>query len=123
MLPWALGGLVVLVLAVAIVGVFTLWPSSVVGFPAGFGKMFRDCADCPEMVVIPSGAGTMGSSTSDVDHTPEEAPQHPVQLAKPLAFGRYPITRAEFAAYARETTPAPTVSSPHRSRRPIGIQR
>ncbi len=109
LLPWALAGLLVLVVAVAIVGALTLWPSSVAGFPAGFGKTFRDCADCPEMVVIPPGAGTMGSPASDVDHAPEEAPQHPIQLATPLAVGRYPITRAEFAAYARETSGADSV--------------
>src|SRR5438105_14697940 len=29
------------------------------------GTVFRDCPDCPEMVVIPAGNFTMGSSASE----------------------------------------------------------
>src|SRR6476620_4534909 len=29
------------------------------------GNVFRDCPDCPEMVVIPAGEFTMGSSASE----------------------------------------------------------
>jgi formylglycine-generating enzyme required for sulfatase activity len=30
--------------------------------PGAAGSMFRDCRACPEMVVIPAGSFTMGSS-------------------------------------------------------------
>jgi len=100
---WVAAALLALVLGLAIVAAFTLWPSSVTGFPAALGEPFRDCPDCPEMVVVPPGTAMMGSSPADFDSSPEEAPQHVIRLAKPLAVGRYPITRAEYAAYARDT--------------------
>jgi formylglycine-generating enzyme required for sulfatase activity len=96
--------LLALILALVVVVVLIVWPSSVTGFPAALGAPFRDCPDCPEMVVIPAGTAMMGSSASDPEHAPEETPQHRIRLAKALAVGRYPITRAEFAAYARDTS-------------------
>jgi formylglycine-generating enzyme required for sulfatase activity len=50
----------------------------------------------------------MGSPASDSERAPDELPQHPIGLAKPLAVGRYPVTRAEFLAYARDTSGADT---------------
>ncbi len=99
-------GLLALLIGVAIVVAVFLWPSSVAGFPAGVGEAFRDCPDCPEMVVVPAGSAMIGSAASDPDHATDEAPQHLVKLAKPLAVGRYPITRAEYVAYARDTSGA-----------------
>ncbi len=52
----------------------------------------------------------MGSSASDPDHASEETPQHAIRLAKPLAVGRYPVTRAEFAAYVRDTSGADSIA-------------
>ena len=76
------------------------------------GAVFRDCPDCPEMVVIPAGAFTMGSSDSEKDWaahhgaSPEsvsdEAPQHRVTL-RSFAIGKYDVTRAEYALFVRET--------------------
>ena len=42
------------------------------------GETFRDCADCPEMVVIPSGTFRMGdlSGAGDAD----EKPVHDVRI-------------------------------------------
>jgi formylglycine-generating enzyme required for sulfatase activity len=33
--------------------------------PRAAGSVFRDCPDCPEMVVIPAGSFTMGSSAEE----------------------------------------------------------
>lgn len=76
------------------------------------GAVFRDCPDCPEMVVIPAGSFNMGSSAEEkswaVSHgaTPgsvsDEAPQHNVSL-RPFALGKYDVTRREYAAFVRET--------------------
>ena len=63
----------------------------------------------PGMVVVPAGSAIIGSAASDPDHATDEAPQHLVKLAKPLAVGRYPITRAEYVAYARDTSVADSV--------------
>ena len=40
----------------------TGFPSTWAGAP---GSVFRDCADCSEMVVLPAGSFTMGSSAEE----------------------------------------------------------
>ena len=64
---------------------------------------FKECANCPEMVVVPAGYFTMGSPASEAGRYDDEGPQHKVTLAKPLAVGRFSITRGEFATFASET--------------------
>jgi Uncharacterized conserved protein len=74
--------------------------------------VFRDCRDCPEMVVVPAGNFSMGSSASEKswavsqDATPasvsDESPQHQVSL-RSFALGKYDVTRGEYAAFVRET--------------------
>jgi formylglycine-generating enzyme required for sulfatase activity len=76
------------------------------------GTVFGDCRECPEMVVLPAGSFTMGSSAeekswaashgSSMGSVADEAPQHQVSLPS-FALGRYDITRGEYAAFARET--------------------
>jgi len=93
------------------------------------GNVFRDCSDCPEMVVIPAGSFTMGSSASEKtwaatygldagfgDGAPQhklslqdfvmavadEAPQHKVSL-RSFALGKYDVTRREYATFVNET--------------------
>lgn len=60
--------------------------------------MFKDCANCPEMVVVPAGSFKMGSPTSEPGHSPEEGPQHPVTIARPFAVGRFEVTFDEWDA-------------------------
>ena len=79
--------------------------------PRASGSIFRDCPDCPEMVVVPAGSFTMGSSAEEkswaASHggsmyaVADEAPQHEVSLPS-FALGKYDITRGEYAAFARE---------------------
>ncbi|HUI58652.1 MAG TPA: formylglycine-generating enzyme family protein [Steroidobacteraceae bacterium] len=74
--------------------------------------VFRDCADCPEMVVIAAGSFTMGSPASEkawaATHgsnaaaVADEAPQHEV-LLRSFALGKYDVMRGEYAAFVRET--------------------
>ncbi|MDQ7250254.1 hypothetical protein [Dongia sedimenti] len=54
------------------------------------GYVFRDCSDCPELVVVrPAGGG------------PNAAPAG-------IAVGRFEVTRDEFAVFEREdTAPSP----------------
>jgi formylglycine-generating enzyme required for sulfatase activity len=76
------------------------------------GAAFRDCSDCPEMVVIPAGHFMMGSSEAEkawvASHggsqaaVADEAPQHEVTLQR-FALGKYTITRSEYATFVRET--------------------
>jgi formylglycine-generating enzyme required for sulfatase activity len=62
---------------------------------------FRDCPNCPEMVVVPSGTFTMGASEND----PKEDDNDPVRvsIAAPFAVGRFAITLGEFETFVRAT--------------------
>jgi len=75
------------------------------------GTVFRDCPDCPDMVVIPPGAFTMGTSTAEAERLgiaptsrtlPWQQPQHRVVLRYTFALAATPVTRAEYAMFARE---------------------
>ena len=80
--------------------------------PRAAGTIFRDCRACPEMVVLPAGSFTMGSSAEEkswaASHggsmyaVADEAPQHQVALPS-FALGKYDVTRGEYAAFVRET--------------------
>jgi formylglycine-generating enzyme required for sulfatase activity len=56
------------------------------------GETFRDCAECPEMVVVPPGDFTMGGDA------PYEKPERKVTLAQPFAIGRREVTFDEWEA-------------------------
>lgn len=65
------------------------------------GETFKDCAQCPEMVVIPGGSFVMGSSAGErgrfAKHIKNESPQHRVTVPR-FAMGRYEVTFAEWDA-------------------------
>ncbi len=62
------------------------------------GRGFRDCPECPEMVVVPAGSFTMGSPSSEEGRWDDEGPQHRVTIAAPFAVGKYEVTFAEWDA-------------------------
>jgi len=66
--------------------------------PADAPAPGRDCADCPEMVLIPAGTFTMGSPAGEAQRYDAEGPQHRVTIAKPFALGKYEVTFAEWDA-------------------------
>ena len=70
------------------------------------GHVFRDCPDCPEMVVVPAGDFTMGSSASEEGRYDNEGPQHRVTIGYRFAVGVYEVTRGEFARFVRATSRA-----------------
>jgi formylglycine-generating enzyme required for sulfatase activity len=54
---------------------------------------FRECAkDCPAMIVIPGGAFTMGSPTTETGRFDNEGPQHEVMIAQPFAVSKFDVT-------------------------------
>jgi formylglycine-generating enzyme required for sulfatase activity/uncharacterized caspase-like protein len=59
---------------------------------------FKDCAECPEMVVIPPGEFVMGSPESEDGRERVEGPQHTVRIERPFALGKYEMTFAEWDA-------------------------
>ena len=63
------------------------------------GEVFRDCAQCPELVVIPLGRFMMGSPAGEEGRFSDEDPLHRVSISEPLAVGRYEVTREEFGHF------------------------
>gem|GEM_PF-425918 len=57
------------------------------------GDTFKECAtNCPEMVVIPAGAFTMGSPDTEPGRGSNEGPQHRVKIPHALAVSRFDVT-------------------------------
>ena len=67
------------------------------------GRAFRDCPECPEMVVVPAGSYLMGSPHDEKKRQKDEGPRHRVTISQPFAAGKYEVTRREFAAFVRES--------------------
>ena len=65
-------------------------------------EVFRDCPDCPEMVVIPAGEFWMGSGSEDDEAWAPERPRHRVSVGW-FALGRYEVTLAEYEAFVSAT--------------------
>ena len=59
---------------------------------------FRDCVDCPEMVVVPAGSFMMGAPEDEVEGSPDERPVHRVDFAAPFAIGKYEVTVRQWRA-------------------------
>jgi formylglycine-generating enzyme required for sulfatase activity len=62
------------------------------------GKTFRDCADCPEIVVIPPGSFEMGSDKGEDN----EKPLHRVTIKSPFAMGKTEVTQGQWRAVMGE---------------------
>src|SRR5262245_61099049 len=67
------------------------------------GATFTECAQCPEMVVVPAGSFAMGSSYGESGRNSWEHPQHVVTLERPFAVGKFEVTVDQFAAFVRDT--------------------
>ena len=78
----------------------------------GPGRVFRDCADCPDMVEIPRGYFLLGSPIFEegrfvhlfdypplrrqLKHANREGPRRLARIPRPLAFSRYEITYGQW---------------------------
>ncbi len=62
------------------------------------GEVFRDCPDCPEMVVIPPGSFEMGSRQGEMN----ERPVHRVTIKNAFAIGKTEVTQGEWRAVMHE---------------------
>jgi formylglycine-generating enzyme required for sulfatase activity len=63
---------------------------------------FRECENCPEMVVVPAGSFTMGSPASEKERSDDEGPQHAVTIGRPFAVGKTHVTVDQFRVFATE---------------------
>jgi formylglycine-generating enzyme required for sulfatase activity len=55
------------------------------------GEIFKDCNDCPEVVVVPPGDFVMGAND-----TPYEKPERKITIPRPFAIGRREVTFTEW---------------------------
>jgi tol-pal system protein YbgF len=60
------------------------------------GETFKDCPDCPEMVLIPPGSFRMGDVTGSGNN--DESPAHFVAVGYRFAVGRFEVTFDEWDA-------------------------
>jgi formylglycine-generating enzyme required for sulfatase activity len=70
----------------------------------GAAREFRDCAECPQMVVVPAGVFIMGGKPEpriNFKPEPDEVPQRSVAVAS-YAMGKYEVTQAEWRAVMGE---------------------
>lgn len=83
---------------------------------AGKAEWFKDYEWGPEMVVVPAGSFTMGSSPSEIATLKQEiphlglwhdceGPQRTVTIRAPFAVGRFTVTLAEWDAAGLALTP------------------
>jgi formylglycine-generating enzyme required for sulfatase activity len=65
---------------------------------------FKECANCPEMVLVPAGEFMMGSPENETERYAQEGPQHKVKISRPFTLGKLKITRDQFETFLRETS-------------------
>ena len=65
---------------------------------SGRTESFKDCPQCPDMVVVPAGQFKLGSPSREAQRAPDEGPQLNVRIAKPFAVGKLEVTFAEWDA-------------------------
>ncbi len=61
------------------------------------GDVFKDCAECPEMVAIPAGRFLMGSPPSEEGRSSDEGPQRWVDVPR-FAMGKFEVTQRQWEA-------------------------
>lgn len=74
------------------------------------GVPFRDCADCPELVIVAPGTITLGSTEAETidekvpaDYAARERPLTTLTLKYPVAVARHETTVGEFKAFVADT--------------------
>jgi formylglycine-generating enzyme required for sulfatase activity len=81
------------------------------------GDVFRDCADCPEMVVIPRGRFRMGDLSGD--GRGNEKPVHRVSIDYVFAVGKYEVTQDEWVWVMGSNPSYVGVNSEKGGRKPV----
>lgn len=67
------------------------------------GARIWDCAMCPELIVVPAGAFTIGSPAFEPGRGSDEGPQRRIVVGRAFAVGRFEVTRGEYEAFLAAT--------------------
>ncbi len=70
--------------------------------PTTRGQVFRDCPECPEMVLLPAGRFSMGSPPGELQRKANEGPIREVNVAS-FALARTEVTVADFLRFVEAT--------------------
>jgi formylglycine-generating enzyme required for sulfatase activity len=62
------------------------------------GDSFKECEDCPDMVVVPAGTFVMGSPLGEPGREQYEGPQQKIFVARMFAVGRTEVSFTEWDA-------------------------
>jgi formylglycine-generating enzyme required for sulfatase activity len=54
-------------------------------------ESFRDCPECPQMVVVPAGSFVMGSPGNEAGRYDDEGPQRTVTIGRDFAVGKFEV--------------------------------
>jgi formylglycine-generating enzyme required for sulfatase activity len=85
-------------------------------------SVFRDCVDCPVMVIVPAGSFMMGSKETEAWYSLDEGPQHLVKV-QPFALGEFDVTFDDWDTCVRhggcQTRPVGYDHGWGRNRRPV----
>ena len=88
-------------MSIAVVVVATLTVAGVLAQQPAPGSTFKDCRNCPEMVVIPPGSFMMGSPADEPERRENER-QHNVTIARAYAIGKTEVTWIQWEACVRD---------------------
>jgi len=73
-------------------------------------RHFSDCVGCPEMVVVPAGSATLGSTAQERRRAGQvplfgdrEGPPYRATFSRPFAIGETEVTRGQYAAFVKAT--------------------
>lgn len=88
--------------------------------PTAPGAEFRDCPECPLMVVVPAGSFMMGSPGTEARRSENEGPQRKVKIERPFAVGKFEVTYAEWDSCTAAGACAPEGQQPYRPEDALG---
>ena len=92
---------------------FEAWRANAPDWHPQVGERLWECAMCPEMIVAPTGAFTLGSPENEPGRAGDEGPQRQVVIDRNIAVSRFEVTRAEYEAFvARRPTRSEAIASP-----------
>jgi formylglycine-generating enzyme required for sulfatase activity len=61
------------------------------------GDTFKDCDNCPELVIIPAGEFEMGARDNDTKaNKKRELPRRHMRIPQAFALGRFEVTRPQY---------------------------
>ena len=93
------------------VGLLSLLPLLPAMADGPAARSFKECPNCPELVVIPAGDFLMGSPETEHGRFDSEGPQHKVTI-HPFALAKYNVSVDEFLSFLKETEYQPAPCSP-----------